>query len=131
MKIHLTLDGRVVPATLADTEAAREFAAMLPLTVTMHDLFRREKFGPLPRAISRAQTHTQTCAAGTLVCWTAGPDLAVLYREDGQPLSGGFHVLGHIAQGLEALARPGPIEVTLEIVAPVARRPESAALQGA
>ncbi|MES1265160.1 MAG: cyclophilin-like fold protein, partial [Variovorax sp.] len=58
MKIQLKLNGRVIPATLADNDTAREFVAMLPLTITMHDLFKREKFGPLPCAISGRGTRT-------------------------------------------------------------------------
>ena len=30
MKVHLKLNGRVIPATLADNPVAQEFVAMLP-----------------------------------------------------------------------------------------------------
>jgi hypothetical protein len=117
MKIHLKLNGRVIPATLADNRTAQEFVAMLPLTLTLHDLFRREKFGPLPAPISGTGTRSQAYEIGDMVCWAPGPDLAILYRQDGQALSGGFHVLGRIDAGVEAFAGPGPIEVTIELPA--------------
>jgi hypothetical protein len=117
MKIHLKLNGRVIPATLADNPLAQEFVAMLPLTLTMHDLFRREKFGPLPAPISGTGTRSQAYEVGDMICWAPGPDLAILYRQDGQAISGGFHVLGRIDAGVEAFAAPGPIEVTIEVPA--------------
>jgi hypothetical protein len=114
MKVHLKLNGRVIPATLADNRTAREFAAMLPLKITMHDLFGREKFGPLPRAISGRGTRTQTYQVGDMVCWAPGPDVAIFYRHDGQKISGRMHVLGRLDSGVEAFGVPGPLEVTIE-----------------
>ncbi len=39
MKIRIEVYGRTINATLADNEAARDFASLLPLTLTMNDLF--------------------------------------------------------------------------------------------
>ena len=115
MKIKLTVDGRVLNATLADTGAARAFVAMLPVTLAMHDLFGREKFGALPHAIGPAEVRSRTCEPGDIVCWAPGPDLAVLYGEAGIPLTGGFHLLGRIDGGVDAFAARGPLEVTIEL----------------
>lgn len=115
MKIHLTLDGRVVPATLADSDAAHAFAAMLPLAITLHGLFGREKFGPLPGVMPPAEQRTQGYDVGDIVCWSGGPDLAILHAQDGQALSGGFHVLGRIDTGAEAFGARGPLDVRIEL----------------
>ena len=115
MKIHLKLDGRVIPATLADNDAAHAFAAMLPLAITLHGLFGREKFGPLPGAMPAAERHTQAYEVGDIVCWSAGPDLAILHAQDGQALSGGFHVIGRIDAGAEAFGAHGPLDVRIEL----------------
>jgi hypothetical protein len=124
MKIHLTLNDRVIPATLADNTTAREFAAMLPLTITMHDLFKREKFGPLPCAISGTGTRTQAYEVGDIVCWAPGPDVAIFYRHDGQTVSGGIHVLGKLDAGAdaEAFAVPGPVQVHVVLACGSAER---------
>jgi hypothetical protein len=37
---------------LADNPTARDFASVLPLNVSMKDLFGREKYGDLPKALS-------------------------------------------------------------------------------
>jgi len=121
MKIHLKLNGRMIPATLEDNATAREFMAMLPLTITMHDLFKREKFGPLPLAISGQGTHTRSYEVGDLICWAPGPDLTIFHRHDGQTISGACHVLGKLDFGAEEFGVPGPIEVSIDLPAPRTR----------
>ena len=44
MKIRLTVEGKELAATLIDSQTSRDFIALLPLTLTMDDLFRREKY---------------------------------------------------------------------------------------
>ncbi|MBB3179891.1 cyclophilin-like fold protein [Variovorax sp. Sphag1AA] len=115
MKVHLVLNGKVIAATLADNDTAREFVAMLPMTITMHDMFRREKFGALPKPISGNGTSTQNYEVGDMICWSPGPDLTIFHGHDGQTISGAIQVLGRIDAGIEAFREPGPIEVRIEV----------------
>ena len=48
MKIRLKVEDKVMTATLIDSKTTRAFVSLLPLTLTMNDLFRREKFAHLP-----------------------------------------------------------------------------------
>ena len=57
-RLRITIGDRGIEATLADSDAARDFASLLPLTLAMNDLFRREKFATLPRAISEQGKRT-------------------------------------------------------------------------
>ncbi|MEU1450605.1 cyclophilin-like fold protein, partial [Streptomyces mirabilis] len=43
MNIRLTLDGHPVAATLNDSPTARDFAAQLPLTLSLRDFHQAEK----------------------------------------------------------------------------------------
>lgn len=43
MKIRVELEGRSLSATLEDTEAARDFLSLLPLTLTLTDYNSTEK----------------------------------------------------------------------------------------
>lgn len=52
MKLRLTIGARSLTATLLDSDASRDFASLLPLTLTLNDLFGREKYGHLPRPLS-------------------------------------------------------------------------------
>src|SRR6266496_4880068 len=52
MKIRMSIADKVVIATVADNATARDFVSVLPLSVPMKDLFGREKYGDLPKALS-------------------------------------------------------------------------------
>jgi hypothetical protein len=117
MKIRVTLNGKTITATLIDSETTRDFISLLPLTLTMNDLFEREKFGHLPRAISEGGEQTRTYEVGEVIYWSPGPDVAIFYRHDGQSIpSPGIVVIGKIDSGVGALNVPGPVNVTIELV---------------
>lgn len=115
-RIRITTGGKSIEATLADSEAARDFASLLPITLPMNDLFRREKFAHLPRAISEQGKRTHEYAIGTIGYWPPGPDIAIFYRQDGERIPDpGLIVLGKIKAGVEALNVPGAIRATIEL----------------
>jgi hypothetical protein len=72
-KIRLKVEDRVITATLIDSRTTQDFISLLPLTLTMNDLFRREKFGHLPRAISKEGKRTHTYEVGDIAYWPPGP----------------------------------------------------------
>jgi hypothetical protein len=116
MKIRLKIDDEVITATMIDSETARDFISLLPLTLTMNDLFRREKFAHLPRAISTEAKRTHAYEAGDIGYWPPGPDVAIFYRHDGQEIpEPGIIVIGKIDSGVEALNVPGSVRVTIEL----------------
>lgn len=53
--------------TLADTEAARAFAAMLPLTINMADLHSNEKYADLPNSLPTNASRPGTIRNGDLM----------------------------------------------------------------
>jgi len=117
MKISVKIKDKVLSATLIDGETTRDFVSLLPLTVTMNDLFRREKFAHLPRAISTAGKRSHTYEVGQLIYWSPGPDLAIYYRQDGEKIPDpGIIVLGKIDSGVETLDLPGSVKVTIELI---------------
>jgi hypothetical protein len=96
-RVRITIGDRSIEAKLADSDAARDFASLLPLTLAMNDLFRREKFATLPRAISEQGKRTHDYAVGTIGYWPPGPDVAIFYRQDGERIPHpGLIVLGEI-----------------------------------
>ena len=128
-RVRITAGGKSILATLASSEAARDFASLLPLRLAMNDLFRREKFAPLPRAISENGTRTHVYAVGTIGYWPPGPDVAIFYRQDGERIPDpGLIVLAKVTTGIEALNVRGPIEATIEL-AQVAAMGEAMAQQ--
>jgi len=117
MKIRLKVGNKVLTATLADNKTARDFVSLLPLTLTMNDLFGREKFGHLPRAISEEGKRTHTYAIGDIAYWSPGPDVAIYYQQDGEKIPDpGIIAIGKIDSGVEALNVRGSVKVTMELM---------------
>lgn len=117
MKLRLTIGARSLTATLLDSDASRDFASLLPLTLTLNDLFGREKYGHLPRPLSGAGRRAHTYEVGQIVYWAPGPDVAIFYRQDHQRIpEPGIIVLGIIEAGVEALDVSGAAKVKLELL---------------
>jgi hypothetical protein len=113
--LRITIGGKTIKATLADSEAARDFASLLPLTLSMNDLFRREKFATLPRAISEQGKRVFDYCVGTIGYWPPGPDVAIFYRQDGERIPApGLVILGKIKVGAQAFAGRGAASITIE-----------------
>ena len=82
MKIIVKVGDKALTATLIDSKTAKDFVSLLPLTLTMNDLFGREKFGHLPRPISTEGKRTHTYEVGDIAYWSPVPDVAIYYRND-------------------------------------------------
>lgn len=116
MNLLLRFKDSNLNATLVDSPTSRDFVSLLPLTLNMGDLFRREKFAHLPRTISEGGKHTHVYRVGDLAYWPPGPDVAVFYRHDGQTIPGeGIIVIGTIAENVALLDTAGSLKVTIEL----------------
>src|SRR5437762_8311148 len=97
MKIRLKIANKEITATLIDSQTSRDFISLLPLTLTMNDLFGREKFGHLPRALSGEGRRTHAYEVGDMGYWSPGGDVAIYYRHDGQEIpEPGIVVIGQL-----------------------------------
>lgn len=116
MKINIKIGGKTLTATLADNPSARDFASLLPLKVSMNDLFGREKYGDLPRAISEKGPRTHSYQVGDIVYWSPDHQLAVYYRQDNETIpSPGVIPVAKIEAGVEAFNVSGSVKVTIEL----------------
>jgi hypothetical protein len=77
--IWMTIGGRRFPITLSDSQAARDFAARLPLTLTMAELNGNEKHGELPHALPEDVSRPGTIRNGDLMLYGA-KTLVIFYR---------------------------------------------------
>lgn len=97
-------------AVLANTDAARALAPMLPLTLEMRDHMRQEKTGTLPSPLPEGE-RVRAFSAGTLGIW--GRDHFVIYYRDGHVPSPGIMIIGDVAGGATLFDRPGPVTVKI------------------
>lgn len=78
-KIRLTVNGTGFTATLADTDAARELAGMLPMTLRMDELNGNEKYAYLDEKLPADASCPGAIEAGDLMLF--GSDCVVLFYE--------------------------------------------------
>ncbi len=117
MKIRLRIGNRALTGTLIGSKTAQDFVSLLPLTLTMNDLFGREKFAHLPRAISTEGKRTHTYEVGDIAYWSPGPDVAIYYQHDGEKIPNpGIIVIGKLDSGVDAFNVPGSAEVKIEVM---------------
>ena len=117
MKIQIKTKDAVLTATLSDSEAAREFGSLLPLTLTMNDLFRRREVRAPAETVSEDGKRTHTYEVGDIAYWPPGPDVAIFYRHDGQRIPDpGIVMIGKVDSGVSALNGAGSTNVTIALM---------------
>ncbi|MGH9025769.1 MAG: cyclophilin-like fold protein [Acidimicrobiia bacterium] len=119
MRIRLTNGDQSATVTLLDNATARDFASLLPFTLTMHDLFGREKAGPLPRALASDGEPQSTYRVGDVGYWSPSNDLAIYYDDDGETIpSPGIIMIGTVDSGLDVIASvDDSFQLTIDAVA--------------
>ncbi len=115
VKIRIIIGGEVLLATLDDNASARDFASLLPLSVTLEDYAKTEKIVDLPKRldISDAPAGIDP-AVGDITYYAPWGNLAIFYRDFGY--AKGLVKLGAIDSGVGALGRGGSLAATIELV---------------
>jgi hypothetical protein len=116
MKIRISIADKVVTATVADNATARDFVSVLPLRVSMKDLFGREKYGDLPKALSENGPRKNTYEVGEIAYWSPDHQFAVYYHQDGESIpSPGVIPIAKIDAGAEAFNVTESVKVTIAV----------------
>ena len=111
IRISITIGEQRFQATLADTPAADDLVAQLPVTLDMVDHGGVEKTGPLPSPLSLdGQPEGADPDVGDLGYYAPGNDLVLYYGD--QEYFPGIVILGHLdetaAQLISASTAPSP-----------------------
>lgn len=102
-------------ATLDDSPAARDFAGMLPLTLTLSDYHGIEKVGDLGRALdSSGMPDSYEPKAGDITQYAPWKNLAIFVAPFSD--SRGLVRLGQFDGDFTALTKVGELTVTIEQV---------------
>lgn len=114
MKLRLTLNGKPLSATLYDNPSARDFAALLPLTLTIDDYAATEKIAYLPRRLSVKNAPAGfTPSAGDITYYAPWGNLAIFHKDFSH--SSGLISLGRVDSGAAEFRAPGKQSLTLEL----------------
>jgi hypothetical protein len=115
MKIRLAVGGQHATATLYDSATARDFAALLPLSLTTEDYATIERVSSLPRKLAtQGASDGMAPVAGEPTHYAPWGNLAI-FIEDGM-YARRLLPLGMVDEGLSLLAQPGPYQVCIECV---------------
>ncbi|MEV8521641.1 cyclophilin-like fold protein [Dyella marensis] len=113
MQVTIRTAGRSVAVILDDTAIARDFAAFLPLKLELSDYGKVEKIADLPRSLDvAAEAAGYSPATGDVAFYAPWGNLAIFLHEF--RYSDGLVRLGRIDAGLDVLAAPGALTVTIE-----------------
>jgi len=112
-RIHVIVGNETLSATLDDTPAGRDFAALLPLELTLSDYNATEKVADLPRKLdTRDAPASYTPKTGDVTYYAPWGNLAIFYKPF--RTSNGLVRLGAFDGPIDALLKDGPIPVRIE-----------------
>ncbi|MFL6617675.1 MAG: cyclophilin-like fold protein [Povalibacter sp.] len=106
----MTVGKRSFAITLADTDAARAFAAQLPLTLDMAELNGNEKHANLSQALPTKASRPGTIHSGDLLLYGSNT-LVVFYKTFRSSYS--YTHIGHVNDpaGLEQVLGEGAVRI--------------------
>lgn len=114
MKIHFLASGKVATATLDNSAAARDLAALLPLSLTFQEYAVVERIADLPGKLSVAGSPLgMTPQTGDIAYYAPWGNLAIFLADD--VYADGLVRLGKVDTGLRALQGQGPGLVRLKL----------------
>ena len=108
-RVVLRVSNGQATATLDDTPAARAFAAMLPLQLTLHGSMGQAKTGRLPHPIDDPGANRVVDPdVADIYYWPPSGDIGIFYDDLGQSVPPpGMVRLGSVDSGLGAIASAG------------------------
>ena len=113
-KVRIRIGEKTLFATLRDNATAKDFASLLPLTLSLEDYAKTEKISDLPRKLTRdGAPAASDPAVGDIAYYSPWGNLAIYYKDSGT--AQGLIILGKIDGGLEALTTAGAGKVTIEL----------------
>jgi hypothetical protein len=114
MKLSIKVGERLLTATLADSASARDFASLLPMTLTLSDYASTEKVSDLPRRLStEGAPEGITPTVGDITYYAPWGNLAIFYKDFGY--SRGLIKLGRTDADIGLLRVSGPMQATIEL----------------
>jgi hypothetical protein len=113
MNIQIVIGSTTLAATLDDNPTARDFAALLPLTLTLEDFESTEKIcRELPKRLTQEGAPKAAAGAvGDIAFYAPWGNLALFYRSG--PNARALIKLGRITSGTDVLHQPGPLRATI------------------
>lgn len=112
-KINITVNGRILPATLDDNPASRAIYESLPLYLNMKNIYGREMSITFPFKLPTGKLIGSNYRIGDIIYWPNKHSLAILYKQNNQRFQ--RQHIGHIDNGTEVFEGLKEAEVILTV----------------
>ena len=99
LKINIEIGGEILTASLENNETTQDLLKLLPMTITMKDLYESEKYAELPVELSGAGVSRQGYEIGDIGYWAPGNCLVIYYKQTGEIING-LQILGKIDENI-------------------------------
>lgn len=114
MKIKITIGEKTLTATLNDSPTAKDFASLLPLTLTLRDYNATEKISDITRKLSAKDAPAgHDPAPGDITYYAPWGNLAIFYKDFSY--STGLISLGKIEGDLSTLSAARDLKASIEL----------------
>ncbi|MET0066002.1 MAG: cyclophilin-like fold protein [Candidatus Thiodiazotropha sp.] len=114
IRIHVIVADEILTAKLDDTPSGRDFAALLPLELTLTDYHATEKIADLPRKLDTSQAPpSYTPQAGDITYYAPWGNLAIFYKPF--QTASGLVRLGAFNGPIDALLRDDSLRIRIEV----------------
>jgi hypothetical protein len=114
MKLKITIGSNTATANLYDNPTSRDFASLLPLSLTLEDYNGTEKISNLSRKLAAKDAPAGfDPSTGDITYYAPWGNLALFYKDFSY--STGLISLGKITSGIDALKVSGQVAVKIEL----------------
>lgn len=111
--IEIRVGETIIFATLNGSDAAKEFASRMPITVSMTRMGEHEYYGALAQPLVNTSELQTGYAVGDLAFWTPG-DLFAVYFDEPENAPEGLMILGRITSDMSVFDTLGnSVEMTI------------------
>ena len=111
-KMRITVNDRILTATLEDNVTTRAIVQRLPMTLPMMDLYGREMCYRFPEALPTDNAHTRGYEVGEIVYYPPMHSFVIMYRQNGERFQ--MQSIGRIDDGVGIFDGIGNVEVRFE-----------------
>lgn len=115
LQLKITVGDQERIAEFVDSKTTRDFIKRLPLTLTLDDIGRREKYSGISPELFKEGTVKTTYQEGDLSYWLGG-GIAAFYHQDDHEVKAGLIVLARLREGIDVFTVPGSVRVSFDVI---------------
>lgn len=112
-KIKVTVNGKVLNATLYNNSTTRALIEQFPMTLHMSDLYNREMCYRFADALPAEDVQYTGYEVGEIVYWPPRHSFVIMYAQNGEHFD--MQKIGKIDSGVELFENTGDVDVTFEL----------------